>query len=235
LPYTASATHESIGHAQTLLAAQVRALARMTGERVRIVAVSEGAMVARSYLQAFPRAPVRDLLLLSPLTEPGRAYYPERGHNGFGWAGGWSSRALASLVSNVAGIGLSPDMPFLRSVVDHAPALQRGLLCPAPQAPVTVYLPVASVALAGRVSANVPIRVIPGFHGDGVRLAEQVAAGLHERTTGSPLWRVVNRALRGSAAAWVTPRLPVGANPDWQRPRTDRTGCPVTGWPTPSR
>ena len=44
---------------------------RATGRRLTLVAESEGALLAKAYLAATPGAPVANLVILSPLLEPG--------------------------------------------------------------------------------------------------------------------------------------------------------------------
>lgn len=61
---------------------QVERLAAHTHRPVMIVAESEGALVAKSYVLSRHRVPVDTLVLLSPLVAPGRVYYPESGQDG---------------------------------------------------------------------------------------------------------------------------------------------------------
>jgi hypothetical protein len=231
--YEGTDTHESVARLAALMNLQVRALYRSTGERVRIVAVSEGGVVARTFVQTHPRAPVDELVLASPLVEPGRVYYPPRGHEGWGVATGWGLRAVTEVLSHISPIDTSPDAPFLRSIVDHAPAFRTGMLCPVPHTEFVAVLPLASVAAIPPVGAGpeVPMRVVATFHGDDLGAALDIAAGdgrVHDLSTSA---RVVNRLLRASATAWMVPELPVALNPAWTAPVRDGEDCPVSGWP----
>jgi hypothetical protein len=234
LPYSRADTHASIGHLETLMHAQVAAFAAASHEPIRIIATSEGSLVARSFVQEYPDAPVDDLVMISPLVEPGRVYYPPDGRDGWGVGARGEMDALSSLLRVVSGTDLDPGMPFLRSVVDHAPTLRRGLLCPAPRVRILALLPVASDASIPPLGAgpHVPLRIIPGFHGAGEAQAfAYLATG---RVPGSSATAtVLNRVIRSGATAWMVPELPVPLNRAWTRPRFDGTGCPLDGWPKP--
>jgi len=68
--YGRSATHQSVRDLALELRTQVNAFHAATGEPVSIVAESEGSVVALAYLAASPHAPVRNLVVLSPLLAP---------------------------------------------------------------------------------------------------------------------------------------------------------------------
>ena len=87
----------------------------------RIVAESEGALVAKAYLLAHPGAPVDTLVLLRTLDEPGSAYYPPSGDDGGGAAAGFSlhwSSAAARTLSPLDGVG--PDDLTIDALVTRA-------------------------------------------------------------------------------------------------------------------
>ena len=123
-------------------------------------------------------------------------------------------------------------MPFLRSIVDHAPALRRGMLCPAPNVPVVAIEPVAGDASIPPVGfpALIPVKVVAGFHGAGMNAARTLvsAHAVPSQVTGVGL---VNRFIRAGATAWMVPELPVSFNASWSAPRLDARSCPLTGWP----
>lgn len=235
LTYGPRSTHASIAYLEQLMDRQTRALAAKTRQRVRIIATSEGTVVARSYLEAFPRAPVSDLVMISPLVEPGRVFYPRDGSSGWGVATRAAMRGLAAVLGSLSGTDLDPNMPFLRSIVDHAPALRRGALCPAPQARVVAILPTASAAVVppAGLSPRVPVRIVRGFHGAGFSeaLSYLVTGALPHTPRGAGM---LNKVLRAGATAWMVPELPVSLNPAWKMPAFDREGCPVSGWPLPA-
>ena len=82
--YERGDTHASVQVLARKMRRQVDALHDATGQRVNIVAESEGALIAQAFLAGTPHAPVRTMVLLSPLLEPGRVDYPELGHAGLG-------------------------------------------------------------------------------------------------------------------------------------------------------
>jgi hypothetical protein len=233
LAYGSNATHAPLARLERAMDVQVRALYRATGNPVRILAVSEGGIVARSYVQAYPDAPVNRLVIASALVEPGRVYYPPRGRDGWGFATGWAMRGIGDVVHAITGVDMEPDAGFLRSVVDHAPALRTGMLCPAPNVPIVVTLPVASDASIPPTGApvEVPVHVVAALHGNDVKAATKLITGSRLSTRDGTVPDVVNRLLRASATAWMVPELPVRLNPVWEQPRVDGSGCPLTGWP----
>src|SRR6266511_3237595 len=76
LPYDASDTHDTLPELVRTMRDQVEAFHRQSGQKVAIVAESEGALVAKTYLAATPGAPVDELVMLSPLVQPARVWYP---------------------------------------------------------------------------------------------------------------------------------------------------------------
>ncbi|MGH9017254.1 MAG: hypothetical protein ACRDY1_05855, partial [Acidimicrobiales bacterium] len=79
LAYAGSATVQSLDALTASLAMQVDALHRATGRRIDLVAESEGALVAETYLHSKRALPVATVILASPLLDPGRATYPVGG------------------------------------------------------------------------------------------------------------------------------------------------------------
>lgn len=235
-PYQPQDTHASLGHLLTVMDAQVHAIATRTGAPVRLLATSEGSLLARSYVQVFPNAPVSDLVMVSPLVEPGRVYYPPGGAEGWGVAARAEMHALGVMIGAISGVDVNPDMPFLRSVVDHAPALRRGLLCPAPHARVVAFLPTASDVSVPPLGdgPRVPVRVVSGFHGVGLAQALQYLASGRMPSAPAGL-HTLNRLLRAGATAWMVPELPTALNPAWHAPVFDKRHCPITGWPAPTQ
>src|SRR5262249_61270168 len=95
-PYGRDATHRSVRALARSLQEQVDAFRADTGEDIGIVAESEGALVALTYLLGTPGAPVRSIVVLSPLAEPGRVSYPAPGRVGWGVAAGAAVNGAAA-------------------------------------------------------------------------------------------------------------------------------------------
>jgi hypothetical protein len=172
--------------------------------------------------------------MVSPLVEPGRAYYPRANEDGWGVGASAALHLLAWSLHASSGLNLDPDMPFLRSIVVHAPAFRRGLLCPAQHVRIVALEPLAGDATIPPSGSGpeVAVRVVGGLHGAGVSTAlELIATGKLPSASATKI--VVNKLLRAAATAWAVPDLPIGFNPRWIEPRLDGRGCPRTGWPVP--
>ena len=218
------------------LAEQVDWLAARAGHPVALIAESEGTLVARAYLADHPNPPISDFIMASPLPRPAWVYYPPAARSDFGLAAGWEVRELVRLARLwTPDPTLDVDVPFARSVVDQAPLLRPGMLCP-PVAPVRVvaFLPLASatVVYSGPVS-HVPWTAEPGFHDsllsrgpidrDIERLLTTGALVLHHKST------LGFRLIAGAAAGWQVPALPLRAR--WRAaPGTDPA---FAGWHCP--
>ena len=112
------------------LGEQVDAYHRATGKAITLVAESEGALLAKTYVAASPHAAVRNLVLVSPLVDPGRVYYPPSDAEGWGVFGKLEMEGLSWALGGLSPVDVTPDTPFLRSIVDQAPTLHRLMSCP---------------------------------------------------------------------------------------------------------
>jgi hypothetical protein len=222
LPYAGPQTYQPLPLLVRRLAAQVEAFRRVTGRDVTIVAESEGALVAETYLHATPDAPVDAVVVLSPLVEPGRVYYPPASGSGFGVATGWELRGLSATIHQLGSETIDGDSPFLRSVADRGPQLQQLLHCPVTGVGQLAVLPLADATSRPYASTlAVPSIVVPGFHGGllGDHHVQRLVAaflrsGVPPRSTALD---VTDRAIAAGAAAWQVPDLEVSANPAWSR------------------
>jgi hypothetical protein len=217
LPYTGADTVQPLSALDAKMASQVAVLHEATGRRVDIVAESEGALIAKTYLVAEPRPPVGTVVMASPLLAPGRVSYPI-GRSGTG--AGLPSRDALQLLSgayrSVAPIDLDPDSAFLKSVDQLAPLLRDVLACPAPGVRQVAVLPLADATAApARPALPFPTVVVPAFHGglignpstDGIiasALDGQVPAGSGEL-------RDLESLISASASAWQVPSLAMAA------------------------
>jgi hypothetical protein len=230
LPYSDTDTHHPLPELVRAMRAQVEAFHRQSGHEVAIVAESEGALVAKTYLAATPGAPVDELVMLSPLVQPARVWYPTRGQDGWGVAGGWELRELGGLFHDLSGADLSADMPVVRSLLDHGPAVRDLLACPLPDTRQLALFPLAdAVATPHPSEIGIPSEVVPAFHGglladDRVRRAVStyLVDGKVETAT---FWPVAQQILRASAAAWQVPELPLTLNPGWSGPDGRSPSC----------
>jgi hypothetical protein len=230
LPYDAADTHDPLPELVTTMAAQVDAFHRQSGQEVAIVAESEGALVAKTYLAATPDAPVDELVMLSPLVQPARVWYPSRGRQGWGLVSGWELREIGGLFRDLSGADITADMPVVRSLLDHGPAVRDLLACPLPDTRQLALFPLAdAVATPHPSEIGIPSEVVPAFHGglladDGVRKA--VSTYLEDgKVTAATVWPVAQQILRASAAAWQVPELPLTLNREWSGPSGRSPSC----------
>ncbi len=228
LPYTPVDTHRSLPDLVRDMRRQVEAIHRATGRDVAVAAESEGSLVAKAYVATTPHAPLDGVVLLSPLLAPARVYYPASGHEGWGVFNRWVLHNVTALLGHISNLEVTTDAPFLRSVVDHAPALRRLTRCPVPGVRELLLAPVAdSVVAPWPIEAEVPVRVLDSFHGG--LLGEGSARGMVRRyllgrpvTPGRGSWAAM-RIVAAAAAAWQVPVLPLDTNPTWGGHRASPT------------
>jgi hypothetical protein len=218
--YERDATHASVQVLAREMRRQVDAFHDATGQRVNIVAESEGALIAQAFLAGTPHAPVRSLVLLSPLLEPGRVDYPELGHPGWGIASGTVMDGIAAALGAVSPVDVSADTPLFRSIVSEAPPLRSLLQCPAPGVREFAVLPLDSgVSAPPPIEVSIPHAVVPAFHGGllgdhtSAELLRHVLRG--EPATGSSFWSGVADVVNAGGAAWQAPDLVTSLVPRW--------------------
>jgi hypothetical protein len=220
LPYGDSATHESVDRSAQLLARQVSTIHERTRLPVALVGESEGTVVIRKFLDTMPHTEVSAAVLMSPLVRPGRIYYPPPGATaGWGVAAGSELRGLLWLVRLTDDSGISPDEPFVRSILDNAPLYRDRMLCPVPGVRMIAFVPTAegSVIPPG-LRPGIPVLEVPGVHaGLGGRAEIQanvqrfLASGSPVDGVDAPAYGVIQKV----AAAWQAPALPIRLNPAW--------------------
>ncbi|MGH9064402.1 MAG: hypothetical protein ACRD0L_10620, partial [Acidimicrobiales bacterium] len=238
LPYTSADTTKPLVQLERLMATQVAALHRLSGQPVSIVADSEGSLVAKAYLAASPNAPVGTLVMVSPLVRPARVYYPPVGSKGWGLAGGAGLLGISDTVGSVSPIPLSPTSPFLRSVVQEAPVLRPLLSCPLPGVRQFALLPLAdAVASPDPYPLGIPSVVLPAFHGGMLtnRAADRVIRAVLSggELPETPGWSLADRVIRSAASAWQVPGLALPLDGSWPAspPPTARMGGPDRSCP----
>jgi hypothetical protein len=239
LSYQDADTYQDVARSVALMARQVEAFRAEVEQPVTIVAESEGALIAKAYLMSHPDAPVDTLVLLSPLVEPGGAYYPPAGDDGWGVAGGLGLRWITGVVRSLSPLDMTTDDGLFRSLADDAPAFREMLTCPVDGVDQLAIFPLAdAVAGAEPHLHGVPSAVVPAFHGG---LADNPAV---QRTIRAVLqggvspdygwWDATDTVIRAGAAAWRVPLLPISINPVWEA-GDDASSCNdiaglVTAW-----
>ena len=220
LPYPPASTHQSLARSADLLAAQVTEVRRRSGRPVALLGHSEGTLVVRAYLEAHPHPEVDAALLLSPLPQPARVYYPPPGaHTGWGVVTGSQLRGIFTVVDGIGGSGISSDDPFARSLLDDGPRYRERMLCPVPGVRMMAFLPLLdAIADPPGPDPRIPVVVVPERHAmdygraTSQRLLVDFLGGRAPRRSSVPAYR----AVRAAAAAWQAPGLSVGLNPVWR-------------------
>jgi hypothetical protein len=227
LTYERGDTHRGLVDLAREMRDQVVALRLQSGDDVSIVAESEGALVTQVYLAAFPHAPVDAVVLLSPLAEPGRVYYPPPGEQGWGVGAGVIMRGIAGLIGALGPVDVSADAPLFRSIVDLGPTVGSLLACPPPGIRSYAVLPIdEGVAAPAPVDVGYDHQTVAAFHGgllgdDTTAIAIADVLDGRQPDDGSGFWAAVGDAFGATAAAWQTPGLAPGLEPTWRGQPTD--------------
>jgi hypothetical protein len=230
LIYERDDTHRGVIDLAREMRRQVDALHAATGEPVGIVAESEGALVAQVYLAATPRAPVDAVVMLSPLAQPGRVFYPRVGDEGWGVATGAVMRGIAAVIGTLGPVDVSADEAIFRSIVDLGPTVGALLSCPPPRVRSYAVLPVdEGVSAPAPLDVEIDHRVVPAFHGGLLgddTTARTIAAVLEGRPSpeGSAWWAAVGDTVNALASPWQAPSLEESLEPRW-RGQPDGDDC----------
>jgi len=215
VPYGAAAGNLSIQVLGDRMAAQVDRLHRQSGAPVDVVAESEGTLGLYAMLARHPHLPVRSVILLSPIVEPGQ----------LGQAGGTVPGAALTTLNNLIG-GMSPygrsgaqalidsvsevgasyfdtirhdtGRPWL-AVVPLADAVTLPAGCPWPQN--VIFIDAFHGGLLGDSSVQ---RIVEAFLSGGTVTDRQLAelAGESQRDL-----RSAAQLIAAAAAAWRMPNL----------------------------
>jgi hypothetical protein len=219
LPYGLPETRTSLAHSAALLGRQVSVAARRTGLPVSLIAQSEGTFVVRRYLAGTSHPPVNAVVLMSPLVEASRVYFPPpRVGSGWGVGTGWLMRAMLSVARATGGQPISPDEPFVRSLLDDAVLYRDQMLCPVPGVRIVAFVPLPdAVVVPPDRYAHVPVVGLVDLHGGMLPRADVqrqllafLAGGSVDGGTGR-WFTTVQKATSG----WQVPALALPLNPVW--------------------
>ncbi|MFN2545619.1 MAG: esterase/lipase family protein [Actinomycetota bacterium] len=223
LSYGPAATQQSLLVSAHRMARQVEALHRAYGEPVTVVAESEGALVARTYLlDLYPPAThaVDRLITLDMPSGSSAVYFPPRGRQGWGVGSGWGLRGLARLLGAIAPLRLSVDSSLGREFIDCRALLARLAVTPQPAG----VQEVSFQALADMVDP--PAEAPPGIQ---TYLVGAPHGGMMERRSVQDLIQgilsggssaqndrgpgFVARLVAATARPWESPSLPLALDP----------------------
>ncbi len=128
--------------------------------------------------------------------------------------------ALAWALGGLSPVEVTPDTPFLRSIVDHAPALRDLMSCALPGVRQAAVVPLdTAVSAPGPRRLDIPTVVVPGFHG-GMLDDASTAAVVQQVVEGRPVgdddgWSVAEDVIQAGASAWQVPGLVTDVNDAW--------------------
>jgi hypothetical protein len=218
-PYQPVATHQSLEASAALLAAQVRRVHQRTGRPVALVGLSEGALITRKYLEAWPHPDVDATALVSPVVRPGQVYYPPPGAwRGWGLAAGWELRGVLAIVGLHHQTPIDADEPFIRSVLADAPLFRNRMLCPVPGVRMIAFLPSADAATIPPGNyRGIPAVDLPAAHGGLLGFPveqKRLVAFLNGTDTGRHQ-RPYYSAVQMASGIWQAPVLALAVNPVW--------------------
>jgi hypothetical protein len=228
LPYAAASTHQSLAVSARRVAAQVAAVHARTRRRVALIAQSEGTLVVRAYLETFPHPDVEATVLLSPLPQPARGYYPPpRARSGWGVATGWQLRAIIAVVRATSGARLSVDEPFIRSLLDDGLLYRDRMLCPVPGIRMIAFMPTDSaIADPPADPPSIVVVQVPGLHGTlyGRPDVQRRVVAFLDRDDPTAVSVGYYPLVQRAAVAWQAPALRPGLNSVWRPGRAPATG-----------
>jgi hypothetical protein len=222
LPYGPQDTQQSLQTSAALMAKQVDSLAHAYREPVTIVAESEGAMVARTYLLHVydPKSHEIDrLITLDMLPGESNVYFPPRGKDGWGVASGWGLRGLVKLLGGIASLRLSVDSGLGRDVTDCRASLSQLASAPPPPGVTEIgFESLADMVDPAASPPGVPLYLMAAPHGGlmGRLQVQDLIDGIlggDPSLRGSTTQSLLARLVTAGARPWETPTLPVTLDP----------------------
>lgn len=209
IPHGAAATNLPLTVLGERVAAQVRHLHSVTGQRVDVVAESEGTLGVDALLALHPRVPLGSVVLLSPIVAPARDSYPLLTSQDKGMVAGAELQAVIWLAGGLSPFGTAGAQTFVNSVdkvgAQFAAAAHRRPVRKLQFVPLAdaVTLPVCALP------ANTD--VVPAFHGELLgdpSVLQRVREFLtHRHVHRQPRLRATAEVVAAGAAAWRMPEL----------------------------
>lgn len=198
------------------IAAQVWRLHQRTGQRVDLVAESEGTLGVDAMLARHPHAPVNSVVLLSPIVAPGGAGYRRAAEAGV--VARAELHAVVWFVGGLSPFGSSGAQTLIDSVSNDGARFAAAMGSSSPRLLELVPLADAVTLPACRLPANV--LVLPALHGElladpaALRLVRDFLSG--EPVRGAPALRTTAEFMAAAATAWRMPQ-PAEPSPPCQR------------------
>jgi hypothetical protein len=214
LPYGPEASDLPLPDLGDRIAAQVWRLHAKTGERVDIVAESEGTLGVYAMLARHPDVPVGAVALLSPIVAPGQVSYPVGGGSALLPAD--ELRGVVWFVGGLSPFGTSGAQTLLASVnrvgaqFAEQAARSHGLRW-------LELVPLADAVTLPACSLPSNVLVVPALHGtllDNPASLRMVRDFLTERPVGgAPELRTTAEIVAAAASAWRIPQVTTPSPP----------------------
>ena len=214
LPYGPPASNLPLPVLGDRIAAQVRWLHTRTGQRVDVVAESEGTLGVYAMLARHPDVPVSTIVLLSPIVAPGRVSYPVGG--GAAMVPGRELQAVVWFVGGLSPFGTSGAQTLISSVNQFgarfaaAAARQHRLRW-------LELVPLADAVTLPACSLPSNVLVVAAMHGQ--LLGDPAALRIvrrfldHRPVKASPGMRETAELVAAAATAWRIPQATAPSPP----------------------
>jgi hypothetical protein len=193
------------------IAAQVWRLHARTGQRVNVVAESEGTLGVYAMLALHPHVPLAGVVLLSPIVAPGQVSYPVGG----GWAEvpGTELRGVVWVVGGLSPFGTSGAQTLIGSV-NQVGARFAAQAARHHRLRWMALVPLADAVTLPACSLPPDVLVVPALHGSllGDQAALRMVRGFltHHRVARTAGLRTTAEIVAAAASAW---RIPLATTP----------------------
>jgi hypothetical protein len=214
LPYGLDATDLPLPALGDLIAQQVAQLHKETGRPVDIVAESEGTLGVYAMLARHPGLPVRSVVLLSPIVDPGQDDLASQavtvGQNGDP-VSGVALNALVRMAGALSPFGASGAQELIDSVRSDGAAFAAAAVRNGQRIHWLAVIPLADAVTLPVCDLPGNVIVVPALHGSLLgdpaidRLAHRFLS--NERVAGQQQMRDAAEVIAATAAAWRMPSM----------------------------
>jgi hypothetical protein len=214
LPYGLDATNLSLPVLGDRIAQQVSQLHKETGRPVDIVAESEGTLGVYAMLAQHPDLPVRSVVLLSPIVDPGQDGQAETVSTSDDPVSGEALNALVRMAGSLSPFGESGAGQLIDSVRADGAAFAAEAARNGQRIRWLAVVPLADAVTLPVCDLPDNVVVVPAMHGSLLgdpaidRMAHRFLSD--EQVTGPPDMRDTAEVIAAAAAAW---RMPSTAPP----------------------
>jgi hypothetical protein len=214
LPYGLDATDLPLPALGDLIAQQVAQLHKETGRPVDLVAESEGTLGVYAMLARHPGLPVRSVVLLSPIVDPGQDDQPSQalsvGQDGDP-VSGVALNALIRMAGALSPFGSSGAQQLIDSVRSDGAAFAAAAARNGQRIHWLAVIPLADAVTLPVCDLPGNVIVVPALHGSLLgdpavdRLTHRFLS--NERVAGQQQMRDAAEAIAATAAAWRMPSM----------------------------